>query len=364
MDASDCSLMLRNIPNRVSEAQLRAVLDTRGLVAEEYELCLPRGCRKGINVGYAFLKFESCEHASVAAKSLTAISFPGSTSSKVTEVCPARAPAPRVRPKRPAPAENHEDNSNPEGIGGVDAGLDGHLDPLEVCDEVVEEISDGDEPKLPRKRCSSTDVISTLSSEEEEEESSVLSTPRAHSIGGPPIGHTICEPPTLGQFLRWVRGAVPEPPRLEDDPEARLAEAGLAVLVGDHSASNERSTDSDACTSLDASSNIEANTSQVLSEGTRERDCSPPPGLPAPASSGPVVLRLLNLPKRVTSTGIRQLLEDSGLSGIPFEVRMPRGWRNGYAFLKLASPLDADFATDRLRGCVWEGREIEVAVKE
>jgi len=351
--------MLRNIPNRVNEAQLRAVLDSRGLVAEEYELCLPRGCRKGINVGYAFLKFQSCQQASAASNSLTGISFPGSTSSKVTEVCPARAPAPRVRPKRPARAEDHGGNSKPEDVGSVDAGLGGSADPLGTCDEAAEDVSDGDEPKLPRKRCSSTDVVSASSSEDEDE-SSTPSTPRALPMERPGTGTTTCVPPVAGQFLRWWgRGAVPDQRHLAGDTDAQVPKSGLAE---DNLTSSEGS--AEAWASSDIPTNVEANTCQLPLAGTRERDCSPPPGLPAPASSGPVVLRLLNLPKRITSTGIRHLLEQSGLSGIPFEVRMPRGWRNGYAFLKLASPLDAEFAWDRLRGCVWEGRKIEVAVKE
>uniref|UniRef100_A0A7S4LNQ1 RRM domain-containing protein n=1 Tax=Oxyrrhis marina TaxID=2969 RepID=A0A7S4LNQ1_OXYMA len=89
VECGGVSIMLRNIPNRITQEQLVEALDDAGLRSVRFAVHVPRGARRGVNVGYAFVKFESQADADAHSAKIDGLTFSSSNSKKVTRVCPA-----------------------------------------------------------------------------------------------------------------------------------------------------------------------------------------------------------------------------------------------------------------------------------
>jgi len=84
------TMMLRNIPNSLTEAELLAFLHRFGFQGAYNAVHLPVDKRSGCNRGYAFINFVGCSSFCGAMRDLRGQTFPGKTSSKVTEVDTAK----------------------------------------------------------------------------------------------------------------------------------------------------------------------------------------------------------------------------------------------------------------------------------
>uniref|UniRef100_A0A7S3XGY6 RRM domain-containing protein n=1 Tax=Oxyrrhis marina TaxID=2969 RepID=A0A7S3XGY6_OXYMA len=79
------TLMLRNIPNKVSEQKLREFLDDTPVRGAYDVVHLPTDAKSGHNRGYAFINFCSAESFRLAMAELRGLRFAAMQSRKVTE---------------------------------------------------------------------------------------------------------------------------------------------------------------------------------------------------------------------------------------------------------------------------------------
>jgi len=82
-------ILLRNIPMKLTKADLRKALDTGPLVGVAFSLRLPRGAKPKTNRGYAFLQFASTTDATATFDLLHGLSV-GIRSEKLTRASPAK----------------------------------------------------------------------------------------------------------------------------------------------------------------------------------------------------------------------------------------------------------------------------------
>mmetsp|Transcript_40045 Transcript_40045/g.91584 ORF Transcript_40045/g.91584 Transcript_40045/m.91584 type:complete len:276 (+) Transcript_40045:63-890(+) len=85
--AGPTTLMLRNIPNKVTADQLRVFLDDAGMQNTYDVLHLPTDLKSGHNRGYAFVNFLTNEGFTYGMQQLGGLQFSRMFSRKVTEVC-------------------------------------------------------------------------------------------------------------------------------------------------------------------------------------------------------------------------------------------------------------------------------------
>mmetsp|Transcript_20940 Transcript_20940/g.45035 ORF Transcript_20940/g.45035 Transcript_20940/m.45035 type:complete len:214 (+) Transcript_20940:36-677(+) len=83
---SRTTLMLRNIPNKIKQAEVEQLLDESGFHGRYCNVWMPVDFRSRCNKGYAFIDFNSEQWCDKGKRDLVGLRFPNSQSAKVTEV--------------------------------------------------------------------------------------------------------------------------------------------------------------------------------------------------------------------------------------------------------------------------------------